>query len=361
MSPPRRVLVVITRRIGDVLLATPAIRSFRRAWPQAHIGALVFKGTDAVLASNPDLNEVIAVPERPAAAEHVKLHARLFRRYDIAASLLTGDRPTVYARTAGRYSAGLQGTGRKDLWKRTMLDLWLPFDDLNTHTVRMNLALAEALGVEPAPEVVVSWSEADALRAAEMTSKTEGRPYAVLHASARFNYKMWRPEGWVAVARWLSARGLAICLSGSSDADEMKYVGDIAQRIPGACNLAGQSSLGPLGCVLSRAAVYVGPDTVVTHMAAALGIPTIALFGPSNPVKWGPWPRGFDGRRNPWQRVGTQRQRNVTLVQGAGACVPCGLEGCERHIRSFSDCLQQLTPATVIASIESAIGEPAPA
>jgi heptosyltransferase-3 len=72
------------------------------------------------------------------------------------------------------------------------------------------------------------------------------------------------------------------------------------------------------------------------------------LFGPTNPVKWGPWPAGFSGsnpyqrRARPWQRVG-----NVILLQGVqpadlGRCVPCHLEGCERHIRSFSRCLTEM-------------------
>jgi ADP-heptose:LPS heptosyltransferase len=57
-----------------------------------------------------------------------------------------------------------------------------------------------------------------------------------------------------------------------------------------AINLTGRVTLRALGPILSGAALYVGTDTAATHMAAALGVSTIALFGPSNPVKWGPWP-----------------------------------------------------------------------
>jgi heptosyltransferase-3 len=95
----------------------------------------------------------------------------------------------------------------------------------------------------------------------------------------------------------------------------------------------------------------------MTHVAAALGVPTVALYGPTNCVKWGPWPRGHDAGANPWRRLGTQRCGNVMLLQGAGACVPCHLEGCDRHIDSYSDCLQQLPAAKVIAAIESITSE----
>ncbi len=64
-----RILVVSLRRIGDLLLTTPLIRSLRRAWPDAKIDVLVFKGTDRILAGNPDINDIIAMPARPGIAE----------------------------------------------------------------------------------------------------------------------------------------------------------------------------------------------------------------------------------------------------------------------------------------------------
>ena len=64
-APPRRILVIVTRRIGDVLLATPLIRSLKQAWPQAQIEALVFEGTQGVLAGNPDMAAVHTIAERP--------------------------------------------------------------------------------------------------------------------------------------------------------------------------------------------------------------------------------------------------------------------------------------------------------
>src|SRR6266850_1980791 len=101
-----------------------------------------------------------------------------------------------------------------------------------------------------------------------------------------------------------------------------------------------------------KAALYVGPDTVTTHLAAAVGAPTVALFGPSNPVKWGPWPKGCDADLSPYRFRGTQFVGNVALVQGAGHCVPCLQEGCARHEGSESVCLQMLAAGTVIEAAE---------
>jgi heptosyltransferase-3 len=177
----------------------------------------------------------------------------------------------------------------------------------------------------------------------------------VLHPYPKFRYKMWTHHGWIALGRWLGDRGLRVVLTGSAAADEREYIERIARELPDALNVAGKLTLGGVAYVVSKAAVYVGPDTAVTHAAAGLGVPTVALFGPSNPVKWGPWPAGHDAHEDPWARRGNQAVRNVQLVQGAGPCVPCGFEGCERHVESSSDCLTSLEPEVVIEAVRSAL------
>ena len=68
-----RVLVVTMRRLGDVLLTTPLVRALKRGLPGARIDMLVFRGTEGILAGNPDIDRIIAIPERPSAAETAKL------------------------------------------------------------------------------------------------------------------------------------------------------------------------------------------------------------------------------------------------------------------------------------------------
>ncbi len=355
-SPPRSVLVIVTRRIGDVLLATPLIRSIKQAYPDAALDVLVFEGTHGLLSANSDVRRIITVPERPGLSANIALISRLWRRYDMAVSLVPGDRPTLYAFIAGRWRAGLLTDTRKERWKRRLLHRWVPFDNLNTHSVRMHLALADALGIAPHADVVVTWC-AEAARQVNALLGAQGmQPIAVLHTYPKFNYKMWHKRGWIDIAHWLTSRGFRIVLSGSADAVELTYVADLASKMPpGAINAAGKLSLAASAFLVSRAGIYVGPDTALTHVAAALGVPTVALFGPSNPVKWGPWPKGQPGGVNPWRRCGSQRIRNVTLLQGTESCVPCLQEGCERNIKSFSDCLQHIPAEKVIIAIQAAM------
>src|SRR5262249_24959048 len=84
LSERPRILVVVLRRLGDVLLATPLIRSLRRAFPRATIDALVYRGTEGVLSGNPDLDAAIAMPAHPTIAESFTMVRRLWRTYDLA-------------------------------------------------------------------------------------------------------------------------------------------------------------------------------------------------------------------------------------------------------------------------------------
>jgi heptosyltransferase-3 len=346
-AQPRRILVIVTRRIGDVLLATPLIRSLKQAWPDSRIEALVFEGTQGVLAGNPDLAAVHVVAERPRLSAHLSLLKRLFRQYDLALSLVPSDRPTLYAWIAGRRRIGLLVDRPDQRWKQRFLDRWVNFDPDNTHTVRNHLALAGALGIPPLADIVPAWRDEDAA-AVDALLKGSCGALAVLHAYPKFRYKMWHEPGWVAVARWFLDNGMRVALTGSADPAERAYVDALAKQLPDTVvNAAGKLTLGGTAALIARAQFYVGPDTAITHLAAATGVPTVALFGPTDPVKWGPWPKGHAPGRNPWQRIGDQRIGNVQLVQGRARCVPCGQEGCARHIDSSSDCLQQL-PAEII-------------
>src|SRR5436190_18678347 len=103
-AAPARILVVALRRLGDVLLTTPLIRSLKRAYPDAAIDALMFRGTEGILTGNPDVADLITMPERPTAGQSFALLRRLWRRYDLALSTQSGDRPTLLAWAAGSRS-----------------------------------------------------------------------------------------------------------------------------------------------------------------------------------------------------------------------------------------------------------------
>jgi heptosyltransferase-3 len=345
--------VVCTQRIGDVLLATPLARSVKAAWPDAQLDFLVLPGTQGVLEGNPDVHQVLAFPQRASLREKLAQLGKIWRRYDLAFAAIPSDRARIFAWAAARFSVGFTTAEEASWLKRHLLNIAVPFDNLQTHTVTMGLRLVEALGlpvigqVQPPRVAAEKWRQR--LEQLGLTGVTN---YTVIHPNPKFRYKMWDSSKWIALISWLRQQGIEVLLTGSGDPSEAAYVRDIAGKVPEGCRcLTGLLSLAETAELLKGARLFVGPDTAVTHLAAATGIPTIALFGPSNPIKWGPWPKDWPSRESPWQFRGSSRHNNVWLIQGQGDCVPCLLEGCDRHIDSSSLCLQQISVGTIQEAI----------
>lgn len=359
MPAPRRILVICLRRIGDVLLATPLLRSLKNAWPEADIDALVFAGTAGMLEGNADVHRVIAWPQKASARERLKLIMALRREYELSFAVTASDRAQILAALA---SGSRVATVQREFQRPWLNPRRVLLDPAQVHTVTQSLLLARAAGVAPVAEVVPPRT-ADLARV-EALCGGFAQPHAVVHPAPMYAYKAWTEAGWQALIAALRARGLRVLLSGGPDEAERALAARLvaAAHAPGdVISLAGELRFAELSAVLSAAAVYIGPDTSVTHLAAACGTRTIALFGPSNPVAWGPWPQGWRGKGNsPWQlRAPLQRSGRVSIVQGTtertAGCVPCLQEGCERHLGSRSDCLDGLPLARVLAAVDQAL------
>jgi heptosyltransferase III len=175
----------------------------------------------------------------------------------------------------------------------------------------------------------------------------------VIHAAPMFRYKQWTMSGWRELASMLAARGLTVIATGGPSEAERHYLDEMWNGAP-VMRRDGGLTWPQLAGLLSQARVYIGPDTSVTHLAAASGCPTVALYGPTDPRLWGPWPVG--GMDQIWTAASTiQRRGNVWLVQNALPCMPCQLEGCERQLDSYSQCLDELSPGQVIAAADQAL------
>lgn len=339
-----RILVVVLRRLGDVLLTTPLIRSLKRAWPKARIEALIFAETAPILAGNPDLDAVIAVPARSTAGQTLSLAGQLWRGYDLAISTQPGDRPTFFALAAGRRTAGMIDPNVNGRIKAALLGHAVESQP-DLHRVEETLLLAQAIGIESVPEIV--------LPAGSSPSLQPDAPYAVLHAAPFFRYKQFREDGWRALARLLSSKGLQLVATGGPSSEERAYLDRVWDGID-ILRLDGRVNWGELAALIQGARLFAGPDTSVTHLAAAAGCPTITMYGPTDPRRWGPWPAG--GLATPWDSQGSVQCRgNVWLIQYPLPCMPCRLEGCMRTVTSHSLCLDYMPLEPVLAAAEEAL------
>jgi heptosyltransferase-3 len=340
-----KLLVVTLRRLGDVLLTTPLVRTLRRGLPGATLDVLVFAGSERILKGNPDVDRVLTIPERPSFAQTLRLVGQLRLRYDLALSTQSGDRPTFAALLAGRRRVGLVPPAG-GAWKRLLHDVAV-VADTNAHRVEELLRLTDALGLSRCPDLVCP-------QGGSAAGVAPPAPYAVLHPNPMYRYKRWNAAGWRALARGLAARNLAVVVTQGRDADENAYVDELFQDETSIIRERGRLDWAGLAALLAGATVYVGPDTSVTHLAAGSGCPTVALYGPTSPSLVGPWPVG--GLDRPWAPAGhIQRRGNVWLVQTPLPCLPCEKLGCDGHLDSRSQCLDELGADQVLAAVDQAL------
>lgn len=356
----RRILVILLPVLGDVLLGTPLLRALRKRYPDATIDVLVRSGCGTVLEGNADISGVIEAERRPRIGDYFRLFARLFRRYDLTISNALSDRATVYALAASRERVTwVRPTGRGFGWKRRVYQRWAAEEHGPCHPFAMNKLLAELLGLPYDGQVVLPRCADAESRLAELLGESaRSAPIAILHPGSRMPYKHWRIDGWQELARTLRAQGYEIIVTGGPDATERQYIESIFGSSGTAVIAAGRLRLGDLSALFSRASLYIGVDTVVTHMAAGHGLPTVAVVGPEDPQIWAPWPRTGIADENPgYPPQGDCRSGNVALVHSQLPCVPCRRKGCENRDESYSRCLDEISAERVLRATTSLLDQ----
>jgi heptosyltransferase III len=341
------ILAICTQRIGDVLLITPLIRSLKSAYPNATIDALVCSDTAQVMKGNKDIDSVIAIQRHSKKSQRLKEIIKLWNLYDMSVTTIPSDRARIYGWAASKKHYGTYLEEENPLVKNLMFKRVL-FDNKHTHTVDMNLKLCDLIGI-PRIETVMPPNADD-----ENHLGNFNKPYVVVHPYPKFTYKSWTQEGWKKLLLYLSQQNLNVYISGGNDPSEISYCQElvVSEKV---MNIAGKYSLSELSSVIKSSELFIGVDTSVTHLAAATGTRVIAVYGPTNPVKWGPWPNTKDMRRPTiWMSHSRTPQvvSNITLIQGVQECIPCAEEGCDKHVNSESKCLTTLKSETVIQQVE---------
>lgn len=335
-KPPRRILVVRLDAIGDVLLSEPALRALRAAWPAAQIDVLVGRGPSAILNGHPDVRRVWTydapwqlawrgqrVDRRAAIRESLGLARRLRRqRYDLALELRGDVRDAaVAALAAPRWLVGLNRRGADLLLDQPVAT---PPD---THSVESALrVVAAASHARPTglvrPQLYLSAPEQ--ARAALLVAHLP-RPRLALHVGAGFAHKRLPIATWAAALRELATveHGCHLVLVGGSEdrplVDRLlaSLRADAASPLS-VTDLVGRLSVRETAAALAHCDLFLGTDSAPMHLAAAVGTPVVAVFGPSWPSVFHPWDVPYRLVENPQPCRGCDL---VHCVQGRPVCV----------------------------------------
>ena len=373
---PKKVLFIATRQIGDVLVTTPLISKARELWPDAEFHFLGYRGKLEMLKGNPDITELIESSDRPRLPEYLSLFNRLFQRYDLAIVTQPSDRAYLYGLLAALRRVGVIGghpqgledkdrkTERKNAWKKAICIHTVTVDYFKQHVIVEKLRLLEVF-CKNAQDLFSKPIVVTPPKAAPLTPGIVSQlqsPYVVVHPGPLTAYKRWPLAYWQTLITCLVSQGWQVVLSASPAKQDLQLNQDILSLLDEntrqkVIDTAGKLSIPQAASLIRDALLYVGVDTSITHLAAACNTKTIALFGPTPPTNFGPWPNGFIGTEPYALRARTQSNSYVTILQGPGECVPCRKAGCDDHPNSLSECLDLLEPAQVITAIEQALNK----
>ena len=259
-----RILFVTSSRIGDAVLSTGLLDHLLRRHPDARFTVATGPVAEGVFLRMPRLERLILLEKRPYGMHWPGLWAACVGTYwdlvvDIRASalayLLPARRRAVMRRRGGHKTA----------------------------------QLAAVLGLDPPPLPVVWTAPEDRARAAALLPP--GTPILALGPTANWTGKVWPPERFVALARLLLAGPLAgarIAVLAGPGEGERALAAPVLAQFPDAIDLVGTLSLPEAAATLGRAALFVGNDSGLMHLAAAAGAPTLGLFGPTPADEYGP-------------------------------------------------------------------------
>ena len=374
---PKKVLFIATRQIGDVLVTTPLISQARELWPDAEFHFLGHRGKLDMLKGNPDIAQTIETSDRPKLKEYLCLFFRLFQRYDLAVVTQPSDRAYFYGLVAAHQRVGVLGghpqglteqdktkkskSDQQNAWKKAISLHTVDVDYFAQHVITEKIRRLEIFYKRPQEifnkPISVIAPAGDPITpsiAAQLHS-----PYIVVHPGPLTAYKRWPLAYWQSLLTWITEQGWQVVLSASPAKQDLQLNKDILSLLDEktrsqVVDTAGLLSIPQAGTLIRGAIAYVGVDTSITHLAAACNTPTIALFGPTPPTNFGPWPNGFIGAQPYQLRARSQTVGNVTILQGPGECVPCRKAGCEDRASSNSECLDRLEPNHVIAALQAA-------
>lgn len=331
-----RALVIMLRHHGDVLLASPVLSALKAQAAQAEIDALVYDETAPMLEGHPALARLHVVGrtwKKAGLLARLAKERRLYgalraRDYNLVVHLTDQPRGAWLARALGaRYSVAPVAAARGRFWSRSFTHLYPTVGNGRRHKVEANLDALRRIGLQPGMEErrlrFVPGDAAEARVDALLHSTgLQAGEFIHVHPASRWSFKCWPAQRNAELIDRLST-GTRIALTAAPDPRELSFIEEVVSRTRSKpVNLAGQLSIRDLGALTARARLFIGVDSMPMHLAAAMGTPAVALFGPSGEQEWRPW------------RVA---HRVVTSNHG---CRPCGNDGCGGG--KVSECLTTL-------------------
>ncbi len=326
LSGVRRVLVLRHRAAGDLLLTTPALRALHAGLPAATIDILVSRGTDALLYHNPDVSRVVTLDRRSLWSQGSRYAWLLRGGYDLVLDMVSNPRSALMtAMTRAPIRVGYDIPGRRRAYTvRVPREPLGPEGPVARYAPEASLDLVRALGIAPRGLSLTLHVSPEARARMDGWLHDAGlgaRPVAACLPSGTWPAKTWIPERFAAVMDSLCETADPLWLWGPG---EEALARECAARMKNSSTVGPSAGWEDLAALVQRCAILVSNDSGPKHLAVALGVPTVTVFGPTHPGAWQP-PSG----------------PHIAVEARGLACLHCNHTECplpgDRHMRCMSD------------------------
>lgn len=335
------ILIVKLSAIGDVIHTLPSLAALRRLYPDAHITWVVEEAAADLVVNHPHLDRVLIFPRKRWMADFKKgqvsaawrgvqsfVSALQNRSYDLVIDFhgLLKSSVVVFL-SKGKRKLGY------DSWQELsglFLNEKIP-EDMNKHAVDRYLDFPRYLGAPASPAEFIlplgpeAEAGSDALLAA---AGLERAKFIAVNAVALWETKLWENAKFAALADAIQGKLKIPVVFTGGDRESLASIVS-AMNTPG-INLGGQTRLPELACLYKKALAVVTTDSGPMHLAAAVGAPVVALFGPTDPKRTGPYGAGH------------------TVIRSGLSCSPCLKKTCPTK-----QCMEEIAPEQVIAAVET--------
>lgn len=329
MAHFKNIIVRMPNWIGDLVMATPVLADLKIHYPSSSITAMALESGATLLENSPYVDQVFAF-SKPSEFERKKETRQLISRlqqgkYDLGL-LLTNSFSSAWTFWRGRIEKRM---GYQSDFRSFLLTSSLPKPKKKIHQVEVYKHLLSLLHIpfsQTLPEIFLTQEELDQAKETLKTLKIDQKKIIGIHPGASFGpAKCWLPPRYRALAEsFVKSDDKAVLFFGDSQSSGL--INQITEGLSkNTFNLAGKTSLRELAALISQCDLMISNDSGPMHMAAALKVPLLALFGSTNEITTGPYKHG-------------------TVIHKHVSCSPCYLRTCPIDFK----CMKQITTDEVI-------------
>ena len=286
-----KILLLQLKRIGDLILTTPAVAALRESFPDAQLTIVVSSECADLLPAIPNVDRTLMARRNPR--DLALFFSVAASRFDCCIDFTRNDRSAFLAllSRAGKRVVSYRVRKQSKMRARAYTD-FVNVRMRDTHTIDYNLALLEPLRVRAAASRApclrlpqMAHEKADALRRHWKIS----RPYVILHPGSARREKLWEPGRWAEVIDHFGrSNDIDLVLTSGPSPDEQAHIATIKNKVQQIIDLSGKTNLLTLAALIGQARLLVTVDSAPMHLAAATRTPQVVLFGPTNPFHWHP-------------------------------------------------------------------------